>query len=105
MEIKKGDWRFDRVVYSASVLHFLTAEIENRRPFIVLPMEVERGARFNDDGAVIARIESNYTEEEFMACPRLYFVNMLFYAAKSDYWDNHVGNYEDNSIPNDNESA
>ena len=86
MEIAKGGWTFDRIRYQSAVERFARRLIDERRPFIRLDGGAARGARFNSDDAVYVRVESNYTEEEFMACPGLAIDAMLADAAKSDWW-------------------
>lgn len=95
MEIVKGGWTFDRVPYQPAVRRFISHLAQGQRQLITLSDYAERGARFNSDDALIARLESHYSEEEFMACPRLAINIMLDDCAKSDYWYEHEKTYED----------
>lgn len=96
MDRIKGGWSMDRVAYQPAVVRFTQRLMLERRLLLLLPDDAERGCRFNSDDAVMARIESNYTEEEFMACPGLAVDAMLADAAKSDYWYSHEKEYYDN---------
>src|SRR5882672_2583521 len=93
MKLIKGGWIFDRARYQPAVERFARQLIDERRPFLILPNEAERGVRFNSDDAVMARIESNYTEEEYMSCPGLATDAMLLDAARSDSWYAHDKDY------------
>jgi len=104
MNTIKSGWMLDRVKYQPAVERFARRLMDERRPFLSLPEGAERGVRFNSDDAVMARIESNYTEEEFMSCPGLYIENMLIDAAKSDFWYSYEIDYND-PIQEDNENA
>jgi len=94
METIKSGWTFDRIRYQPAVERFARRTIDERRPFVALPAEAERGARFNSDDAVYARVESNYTEEEYMSCPGLATDAMLIDAARSDWWYSNEKEYD-----------
>jgi len=95
MEIIKGGWAFDRTAYSLPIMKYLVNEIENRRSTVVLPEDTEIGMRFKDTHCIVVRVTSNYSEEEFMACPGLVIDSMLIDAARADFWYNHKKQYED----------
>jgi hypothetical protein len=94
MKIVKGGWTFDRIRYQPAVERLARRLIDERRPFLVLPAEAERGPRFNSDDAIYARIESNYEEEEFMGCPGTAVDAMLIDAGQSDYWYHFDKDYD-----------
>jgi len=60
----------------------------------VLTGNAERGMRFKDNGAVLARLESMYDEVEFMANPGPCIDHALQDAAESDYWYHHEKKYD-----------
>jgi len=95
-KILKGGMSMNAPKYSEPVRRFAVEQIKNRRPLMVeLSGDAIRGVRFNDDNGVVARIESNYTEEEFMACPGPVVDAMLIDAAQSDHWYTFEKRYED----------
>lgn len=100
----KGGWTMDRVKYSEWALYVAVRLIERRRPYMQLPDDAERGVRFNSNDAILARLESNYTEIEFNVCPGLSVEAMLLDAAKSDYWYAHDKDYGYESVEDNNEA-
>jgi hypothetical protein len=95
MKIAKGGWRPDRERYSYETAELALRLIAQRWPTLELPADAERGSRFLDNGAVLARLESHYTEAEFTACPGLAVDAMLTDAAKADWWYNHEIRYDE----------
>ena len=93
MEIANGGWRVDRIRYSYEATDLAVRLMAQRRPTLVLPEEAERGSRFSDNGAILARLESHYTEVEFMACPGLAVDTMLIDAGKADWWYSNEKDY------------
>lgn len=87
--------RMDAVKYAEPVRRYALEQIRNRRDSFVLPAEAEKDVRFKDDAGVLWRIESHYTEEEFMACPGVAVDAGLLDAAQSDWWYNHEKDYGD----------
>jgi len=94
-KILKGGWRMDAPAYSVPVRRFLIEQIKNRRPLVEIYGDALRGVRFNDDISVSIRVESNYDEETFMACPAMVVDAMLLDAAQSDYWYTFEKDYDD----------
>jgi len=75
-----------RIRYSEAAQKVMDIAIDHRRATIQLPPDAVRGARFNDDGAILARLESMTNETEFMACPGLKIDGALLDAAQADGW-------------------
>lgn len=95
MSIKvEGGWTMDREIFSDDAKKVLAVAINHRRALLQLPGDALRGMRFNDDGAILARLESMFTEAEFMACPGLRIDGALRDAAQSDYWYEHEKRYD-----------
>ena len=106
MEIIKGGMRIGAANYIEPVQRFAIGEIRNRRDSIPLPKDTLRGGRFNNDEAILWRLESNYTEEEFMSCPGLAVDAMLIAAAGSDWWYTYEKEYIDRDYDSgDNEAS
>lgn len=101
MKIARGGMRFDAAKYIEPVRRLAIEEIRNRRESLELPKETIRGARFKSDEGVLWRIESNYTEEEFMGCPRVAVDTMLIDAAESDWWYTYEKDYGDEDYGGD----
>jgi hypothetical protein len=95
MEIAKGGWKMDRVRYSYAATELAVRLMAQRRPMLVLPEEAERGSRFYDNEAILARLEAHYTEVEFMACPGLTVDAMLIDAGKADWWYTNEEHYRE----------
>lgn len=91
----KGGWRFNRKDYSPPVMKYLTNQIENRRHFVEIGKGAEKGPRFKDTSGIVARVISNYSEEQFMADPILTVDAMLVDAARSDWWYSNEKDYLD----------
>lgn len=98
MKIKSG-WAMDREKFSEHARAVFDVAIAHRRANVSLPGEVPqnqrfggsggetlRGARFKDDTAVIARLESMFTEVEFLADVAGRIDYALTDAARSDHW-------------------
>lgn len=94
-----GGWSMDRTPFSQVAREVLAAMLNARRLGLRLADDAERGMRFNDDNAILARLESMFTEGEFMACPGLRIDSALTDAAQSDYWYNHEKDYGDDETP------
>ena len=85
----------DAPKYSLPVARYAFEQIENRRPLVDIGADAERGVRFKDNRSVLIRLESNFTEEEFMADTVGTVDAMLIDAAQSDYWYTFEKKYED----------
>src|SRR6266853_1088126 len=86
MDKLKSGWAMNREMFSSKARNVFDVAISHRRIMIKLADDVLRGHRFNDDSAILARLESMFTEEEFMACPGLRIDSALIDAAQTDHW-------------------
>lgn len=87
-------WAIDRETFSDAARKVFSVAVNHRREGLRLPDDAERGGRFGDDGAILARLESMFTEAEFMECPGMRIDSALIDAAQSDHWYNHEKDYE-----------
>jgi len=85
----------ERVHFSEIAQKTLDIMIDYHRLGILLPDDATKGPRFINDEAILARLESNYTEAEFMACPGLTIDKMLIDAAQADRWYEVEKRYDD----------
>jgi len=104
-KILKGGMSMDAPKYSEPVRRFAVEQIKNRQSTVDIPVDtvyhqchahgsnMEKGVRFNDDLGILWRLESQATEEEFMADPILTVDSALMDAAASDYWYTHEKDY------------
>lgn len=87
MNVKtKGGWTMDRERFSDEAIKVLEVAIDHRRQGLKLGDDALRGVRFNNNDAILARLESICTESEFMECPGLRIDNALIDAVQSDRW-------------------
>jgi hypothetical protein len=87
----------DRILFSEAARKVFDVAIPHRRLMIKLSNNAMRGMRFNSDGAILARLESMFTEEEFMGCIGLRIDAALIDAAQSDHWYEHEVRYDNES--------
>jgi hypothetical protein len=97
----KGGWAMDRARFSDHARQVFEFAIPFRREGLKLGDDALWGMRFNDNGSVLARLESMFTEEEFMACPGLRIDSALTDAAQADHWYTHEKDYEWPDMPQD----
>lgn len=97
----KGGWTMNREKFSDNARTVLEVAINHRRLGLKLPDDALRGVRFSDDGAILARLESMFTEAEFMACPGLRIDSALIDAAQSDHWYTYEKKYDCDYGPSD----
>jgi hypothetical protein len=95
MEIVKGGIITNPPKYSLLMSKEAYKLIEDLRSIVILPKNTERGPRFNNNDMVLLRLESNFTEGEFMKCPGLTVISMLIDTAAADYWYSHEKQYDD----------
>ena len=96
MEKLKGGWAMDRTPFSTLARNVVEVAIGSRRSRAALPDDALADVRFKDDGAILARLESMFSEEEFMADIGPCIDKALLDAARSDYWYTYEKKYEDN---------
>jgi hypothetical protein len=97
----QGGWTMDRERFSDHARKVFDIAVNHRRLLVFLPHSTLRGDRFNSDLHVWARIESMFTEGEFMLCPGPKIDAALIDAAQADHWytfekrydDDHYGEY------------
>ena len=105
MKLKSG-WSFDREVFSKHARAVFDAAIADRRVKVSLPGEIAlnqrfggmegetiRGTRFNSYDAVLARLESMFTEAEFLGEIEYCIDYALTDAAKADHWEKYEEDY------------
>jgi len=89
----KGGWSMNREKFSDHAREVFEFAIPHRRQEVKLGDGALRGTRFNDNGLVLARLESMFTEKEFMVCPGLRIDSALTDAAQADHWYEHEIDY------------
>lgn len=87
-------WTMNREKFSEAAVKVLEVAIDHRRLGLKLPDDAMRGPRFGDNGAILARLESQCTEEEFMSCPGMRIDSALIDAAQSDHWYEYEKKYD-----------
>lgn len=95
----KGGWAMNRELFSIDARSVFEVAVNHRRLGIVLSDDAIRGVRFNDDVAILARLESMFTEAEFMACPGTRIDSALIDAAQSDHWYTNEKDYDWPDMP------
>lgn len=101
MEKISGGWLIDRELFTDAARKMLDVAISHRRAMLALTGDAERGVRFSGNSAILARLESYYTEAEFMANVGPCIDKALIDAAQSDYWYNHEKKYDCDYSPTD----
>lgn len=101
MDKIKSGWAMNREQFSDNAKKVLEVAINHRRLELKLPDDALRGLRFNDDDAILARLESMFTEAEFMACPGLRIDSALLEAAQSDHWYQYEKKYDGDYFSSD----
>lgn len=91
----KGGWTFNRERFSDDARKVFDVAVNHRRLFVKLTNDVLRGSRFNDDEAILARLESMFTEGEFMANTGPCIDKALEDAGQSDWWYKYEKRYDD----------
>lgn len=84
----------DRVLFSDAARKVFEIAVDHRRQVLKLSDDALRGVRFNDNGAILARLESMFSEGEFMACPGTRIDAALTDAAQSDHWYTYEKKYD-----------
>lgn len=95
MEKVTNGWTMNREKFSPLARSVFEVAVTHRRIGLKLPDDALRGMRFGNDGAILARLESMFTEGEFMACPGTRIDAALIDAAQSDHWYETEKNYEE----------
>lgn len=85
IKIESG-WAMYRDLFSEQARRVLDSMIDSQRSALKLPTNTLRGGRFNDNAGILARLESRFSEEEFMGCPGPCIDKALIDAAQSDWW-------------------
>jgi hypothetical protein len=91
----------DQHPYNLVLEEMAKSTIKYVRERIELPPEAEKGYRFKDDGAVMARLRSWVLPQEFALAPIQYVTEALLDCAKADWWYNHEKDWGENSRDND----
>jgi hypothetical protein len=65
------------------------------RDRVVLPLDAEKGTRFNDDNHTLWVLESATKETEFVLDPAFHVGRALVESARSDHWYNHEKQYDE----------
>src|ERR1700690_3542251 len=89
-----GGWSMDRVLFTEAARKVFEIAVDHRRQGLKLPDDTLRGVRFNDNGAILARLESMFSEAEFMECPGTRIDAALIDAGQSDYWYSYEKKYD-----------
>lgn len=77
------------VKYAADVREVVVSLIGHARDVVKLPAEAEKGLRFYHTEGVLARVESMFSEDEFIHDPLVAVNAALIDACKADYWYSH----------------
>lgn len=92
----RGGWTIDRIAYSPIWQHTARELIPVvRRTLDDLPSDALQGIRFRDNESILVRVESMFSEPEFMTSPRACISAALVDAARSDYWYANEKDYGD----------
>lgn len=95
MAIKlQGGWSMDREKFSGDAIKIMEIAIDHRRQLLELPDDAMRGMRFKSNSSILVRLESMFTEAEFMECPGLRIDAALLDAARTDHWYEFEKDYE-----------
>lgn len=89
----QGGMSMDAVKFHPDVREVAIALIDCARELVELPMEAERGVRFNYTPGVLWRAESMFSEDDFLREPLRVVFGALIDAARSDYWYSHEKDY------------
>lgn len=79
--------------YAGDVQEVAISMIRHARKVIALPDGTECGTRFNSDEMTLRRLESMFSETEFIHEPLNTVEAALLDAAKSDYWYSNEKEY------------
>jgi hypothetical protein len=82
----QSGWAMDRETFSQLARELMMLMIASRRASIRLPDDTLKGPRFNDNVAILARLESMFTEAQFVVSPGDRIDWALIDAARSDHW-------------------
>lgn len=77
------------VMFEQGIQEVAISLIGFARELVDLPVEAEKGSRFNDTANVLWRLESMFSEDEFVHDSVKTINAALIDAAKSDYWYAH----------------
>ena len=87
-------WKINRPLLSPAAQIAFYVHVGPRRRALELPADTLRGMRFLDDDAIRARIESTFTEAEFMTNIGPCIDRALEDAARADYWYHSEKDYD-----------
>jgi hypothetical protein len=90
----KGGWAMDREKFSPLACELMALMIDNRRASLRLPDDALQGPRFKDSTAILARLESMFTEAEFVVAPGEKIDAALIDAARADHWYTYEKEYD-----------
>jgi hypothetical protein len=86
-------WAMDRERFSRDAVHLFNLAIDRSRVMIKLPSDTLNGIRFYNNNDILARLESRFTEKEFMSNVGPCIDKALIDAAQSDYWYTYEKDY------------
>lgn len=89
-----GGMSANAVKYHDDVRQVALSLIGHARVVVALPMEAERGVRFNYTEGVLWRLESMFSEDEFLREPLQSVDGALIDAARSDWHYTHEKEYD-----------
>src|SRR5882762_3032683 len=101
----KSGWLLNREQFSGAAILLLYGHLDYRRHAVALPYDAVKGHRFNDDVDTLARLESMFSETQFMACPGARIDAALLDAARADWWYSQEKSYDDDERSNETEIA
>lgn len=99
-----GGLDMNAVRFAEDVRQVVLDLLPHARLVVVLPDEAERGSRFNNNETTLWRIESMFSEDDFLREPLKTIEAALVDAAKSDYWYTHEKDWGYPEIEDDSES-
>lgn len=82
----KSGWATNREVFARHTLDVFEFTVAYRRQMFEVSENTLKGFRFNDDGSIRARLESMFTEIEFLANVGPCIDKALDDASRSDWW-------------------
>jgi hypothetical protein len=88
-----GGIAIQRDLFSNDAKKVFDIAVAHRRQIVDLPKAALRGFRFKNDLGVLARLESMFTEAQFMACPGITIDAALIDAAQADWWYSNEKDY------------
>jgi|SRR5579872_212179 len=79
-------WTTDYEIFSEATIWIFNKFLDSRRELFVCSEDAIRGERFTNDSRVLLRLQSMFSEQDFLARPQQCIDAALLNCAKSDRW-------------------